>query len=265
VAYTDTMPNDLIEVDEIRITGTSAHPFNPNGREVVDRNGQRIGTIRAILASQSMHQAYFAVVDGGSFASQREVAIPLSLLQFEREPNRVHALFSQEQLQHAPEYRSGAADFAGIGSHWANFAGTAGQQSVEETRVPIVDEDARVSKEEREVGAVEIRKTSEVETRRIQEPVTYTRVTAEVRDVPADQQAAALAGASPLREGETIRVPIEQEELVVEKVQTVKEAVIRKEQDTRMEERDVQLRHDHVEVEEEGDVDAVDDLTRHRR
>lgn len=138
--------------------------------------------------------------------------------------------------------------------------------ATEEIRIPVAEETAEVRKEQRQVGQVTLHKQVEVETRRISEPVTRTRVDVERRVVPADQQAAAAANATPLAEGDTIRVPIVEEELVVQKVPRVTgEVVVRKETETRQAEQDVELRHERVEVEEEEEAEvetAAPDPTR---
>jgi len=126
-----------------------------------------------------------------------------------------------------------------------------------EVRVPVSEETAQVRKEEREVGQVGIRKEVDVETQRISEPVTQTRVVAERRPVPAGEQYTADPNAATLREGETLRVPVVKEELKVEKVpRVVEEVVLRTEQETQQAERDVQLRHERVEVDEEGEAEV---------
>lgn len=133
--------------------------------------------------------------------------------------------------------------------------------ATEEIRVPVSEEIAEVRKTQRQVGEVSVSKQVEVETKHISEPVTRTRVEVERRAVPAGEQAAYDASTTPLKEGDTIRVPIVEEELKVQKVQRVTgEVVIRKETETRQAEQDVQLRHERVEVEEE-DESAVDTVT----
>lgn len=129
--------------------------------------------------------------------------------------------------------------------------------AADEIRVPISEETAEVRKEQRQVGEVSISKQVDVETKHISEPVTRTRVDVERRAIPADQQAAYDASSTPLTEGDTIRVPVVEEELVVQKVPRVTgEVVIRKETETRQVEQDVQLRHERVDVEEEEEAEV---------
>jgi uncharacterized protein (TIGR02271 family) len=128
----------------------------------------------------------------------------------------------------------------------------------EEIRVPVTEETVEVRKQQREVGEVAVRKDVEVETQRISEPVTQTRVVAERRPVSASDQYQVDPNATVLREGEEIRVPVVKEEIKVEKVPRVtEEVVIRTQPETEVIERDVQVRHERVEVEEEGEVDET--------
>ena len=126
-----------------------------------------------------------------------------------------------------------------------------------EIRVPVTEETVQVRKEEREVGEVGIRKEVDVETQHISQPVTQTRVVTERHAVPAGEAYAADPNATVLREGETLRVPVVKEELKVEKVpRVVEEVVVRTEAETQQVERDVQLRHERVEVDEEGEAEV---------
>jgi uncharacterized protein (TIGR02271 family) len=85
--------------------------------------------------------------------------------------------------------------------------------------------------------------------------------------VAAGDQYPLDADATTLREGETLRVPVVKEELKVEKVPRVtEEVIVRTVPETQQVERDVQLRRERVEVDEEGDADVenVDDVATRR-
>lgn len=132
------------------------------------------------------------------------------------------------------------------------YSGAAG-----EMRVPVTEETAQVTKESREVGAVTVEKQTDIVTKHIAEPVTRTTVTAEMRDIPADQQYNASTGGTSLRDGEEIRVPVMEEEIQVQKVPRVtKEMVINTTPVTETVEQDVQLRRERVELRREGDADV---------
>jgi len=157
------------------------------------------------------------------------------------------AMTSNSAMAHDPAM---AAD-SGIASN------TAARNISKEVRVPVTEEEAQIRKEQREIGHVVLRKGIETETQHISEPVMRTHVEVERRAVPADQQHAYAAEGTALKDGETIRVPVVEEELIVQKVPRVtEEVIIRQEAQTRQVEQDVQLRRDRVEVDEEGDVDV---------
>jgi uncharacterized protein (TIGR02271 family) len=136
-----------------------------------------------------------------------------------------------------------------------------------EIRVPVTEETAQVRKDKRETGAVGIRKEVDTETQHISEPVTRTKVEVERQPVAADAAYQPDPNAATLREGETVRVPVVQEELTVEKTPRVtEEVVVRAKPETEQIERDVQLRRERVEVDEEGDaeIEDADDLAARR-
>jgi len=122
-----------------------------------------------------------------------------------------------------------------------------------EVRVPVTDETAEVHKVTRETGQVGVSKDVDIETRHISEPVTRTKVIVEEHDLGTGAHAAT---GNTLNTGETISVPVTEEELVVQKVPHTKEVVIRTQAETETVERDVDLRHERVDVDTEGDVDV---------
>ena len=90
----------------------------------------------------------------------------------------------------------------------SDAAWKAGRATTDEVRIPVREETAQVRKEQRQVGEVGIRKEVDVETKRISEPVTQTRVVAERRAVPPGEQYQVDPNATTLHEGETVRVPV---------------------------------------------------------
>jgi uncharacterized protein (TIGR02271 family) len=155
-------------------------------------------------------------------------------------------------------------DASGMNAGRDTMAGASqGMQGQErEVRVPLTEERADVRKEARQVGEVAVTKRVDTETQHISEPVTRTNVDVEVRDAPGGAYAGTAAGATNLQPGETIRVPVQEEELIVDKDRQVTgEAVIRSRPETTTEERDIQLRRERVDVDrtgEEMDADMDD-------
>ena len=133
-------------------------------------------------------------------------------------------------------------------------------------RIPITEEEVRVGKRQVEAGAVDVRKT--VETKHVEQPVTRRREEVEVerRPIQADQ-----AGTpAEFKEGET-RIPLMEEEVVVEKRPVAKEEiVIRKHAVEDTENVSADLRKERVDIDEKGRVrgkvkrDASDEERRSR-
>lgn len=137
-----------------------------------------------------------------------------------------------------------------------------------EIRVPVTEETARVQKVQREAGHVGITKNVETETRHIAEPVTQTKVSVHTREIPDGEAYTEREGVTHLNTGETLRVPITQEQLVVEKqARVAREVVVNARPETEMVERDVDLRRERVDVHPEGEIEEyeADDVTARRR
>jgi uncharacterized protein (TIGR02271 family) len=275
MSYSRTAPNsgrypdDLATLENLDDWQIVEGEPDPRGYDLLGRNGEKIGSIKNLLASPSTRKIYFAIVETGSDLQHRRYAIPLEQLQFDSSGHKARGAFTGDQFARAPEYRDGGRDFTAYGNYWlagAAPAGVTGMAAAEtpmgagkrEVRVPVTEETAAVRKEQREAGAVVIHKEVETETQHIAEPVTRTRVEVETRAVPAGETYPAGADGTALRDGEVLRIPVVEEELVVEKRPRVtEEVIIRTKPETETVERDVQLRHEHVEVEEEGDVDLT--------
>lgn len=273
IATQGTMPNDLETAEKLGSVQLPKDQADPRGYDLYGRDDQKLGTVKSLLISRSTRQAYFAIVDVGNGANNKRFALPLESLGVNQLEQKAYGPFTREQFQGAPEYREGGRDFSSAFSYWSGLRSgdatpRAATMTTEEVRVPVREETAQVRKEERQVGEVGIRKEVDVETQRISEPVTQTRVEVERRAVPAGEQYTVDPNATALREGETLRVPVTKEELKVEKVpRVVEEVVLRTEQETTQVERDVQLRHEHVKVDEEGEaeVEHRETATPHRK
>jgi uncharacterized protein (TIGR02271 family) len=128
----------------------------------------------------------------------------------------------------------------------------------EAARVTRSAEELRIGKRRVQVGEVVVHKT--VETEQVHEPVTrqVERVHVERRAVEDERPGTIEARV----EGDEIRIPITEEEVVVEKRPVVKEEiVITKDVAQQTETVDAELRRERVEVE----GDAVDDRDPLRR
>lgn len=129
-----------------------------------------------------------------------------------------------------------------------------------EARVPLAEEVAQVRKVQHEAGQFGLAKHVDVETRHISEPVIRTRLETEVREIPAGEAYEAGPQSVDLRPGETLRIAVYEEELVIQKVPRVtREVLIHARPEVEQVEQDIQLRKERVEVLNDGDTDDYAD------
>lgn len=134
----------------------------------------------------------------------------------------------------------------------AGAAGAAGmrQTSEEEQRLKLREEELQARKQTVEKGEVRVRKEVVTEQKSIDVPVTREEVYVERR--PGSGQPSDV----PISEGETYRIPVREEEVIVEKHPVEREEVILGKQpveETRRVSETVQREEAHVE--HEGDID----------
>lgn len=143
-----------------------------------------------------------------------------------------------------------AMSSAGYGATEAGTGG-AGFGKSEEMRVPVVEEELDVSKRVKDTGAVRVTKHVETEERQLKVPIRREEVRVE-RVAPSGDRAASEAS---FGAGETISVPIREEEIEIRKRPVVREEV-RISKQAFEEEREVSepLRREVAEVRTEGDV-----------
>ena len=123
----------------------------------------------------------------------------------------------------------------------------------DEARLTLSEEELAVGKREVSAGAVEVDKRVETEHVRESVPVTHEEVTVERRPVTPGM------GTEARIEGDEIRIPLTEEEVVVDKRAVAKEElVVKKHQVTDQEVVEADLRRERAEVHKEGDVRRVD-------
>lgn len=260
----ERIPTDLENLEMLDDWELGENEPDPRGYDLIGRDGEKIGTIRNLLASPSMQKAYFAVVETGNWLGNRRYAVPLHDISFDTKADRANSRYVREQFRQAPEYGDGNRDFGPSSSYWSRLAVAGSPKdtaqrpaAASEMRVPVMEETAEVRKERRETGFITVRKRVDVETKHISEPVMHTRVVTETREVPAGETYERPASATVLKEGQELRVPVVEEVLVVDKqARVAREVVIQTRPEVEQVERDVELRREKVEVDEEGDVEV---------
>lgn len=202
------------------------------GWEVVAADGTPLGTVDDLLvdrADMAVHELVVAVRETG-----RQARLPLAETRIETEDRRVHL-------------RVGAA------ASLAPYVGGSGLEEMtaagetREVRVTLAEEQLQLTKRVVSAGEARIAKRVETETVRQTVPRMREEVTVERRPLPEG------AGLEPRYEGDTIYVPIVEEELVIEKRRVAREElVIRKTQVVEDEVVETTLRRETAEVIQPG-------------
>lgn len=199
-----SIPNDLAPMEDLPDWKVADGEIDPRGGDVLGAGGEKIGTIVTLLASPTTQRAHFAVVDTGSWFSNKRFVLPLSSLNFRE--GRAYGTFMREHFQGAPEWHEGARDYNSYHSYWTglNTAGTTGSMTApmagtaatsgtmasaattgrEEAVIPVVEEEMHVGKQQVEHG---VRIVSRVTERPVEEQVRLREEHVTVNRVPADR------------------------------------------------------------------------------
>ncbi|MBD0320986.1 MAG: DUF2382 domain-containing protein, partial [Gemmatimonadetes bacterium] len=265
------------------------------GWEVVASDGRKIGEVDELLIdTNAMKVRYLDVeVENGLMAEpDRHVLVPIGYARLDRSGDRVMVdNIASSDLRTMPAYdqspvtrdyettlrdrfMGGAA--AGAATTGAATTGTpastthdtdfythdsfddnrfygrqTGTAGASEQRLTLSEEELAVGKRQVEAGAVEVNKRVETEHVRESVPVTHEEAIVERRPI-TDPMAA--RGAT-IGEGETIRVPLTEEEVVAETRTVAKEElVVRKHEVTETETVEADLRRERAEVHREGET-----------
>ena len=244
---------------------------DPRGWSVVGRDGATIGRVEDLIvdtAAMKVRYLDIAVTDAAATGSSR-ARIPASRVDLEPAQRTVVADLSRAELSAFLGSEPGAASVAGQ-QQWNDATDVAGEPRSRTTdvrtregsdveRLTRAEEELQIGKRQVQAGEVVVGK--HVETERVSTPVErrVEHVRVERRPVSA------ATGAAELREGE-IRVPIMEEEVVVEKRPVVKEeVVITREVATETQQVEADVRRERIDV--SGDEELVDreDATRRQR
>lgn len=259
------------------------------GWEVVASDGRKIGEVDQLLVDTAAMKVRYLDVDVenellASDASDRHVLIPIGYARLDEDSDRVlvDQLASSDvvalpEYTHGPITRDFETDVRRRFDTGFTAAGTTtdtdrdfyshdlydenrfygGRRNLErgEERLTLSEEELAVGKRRMEAGEVDIHKR--VETEHVSRPVTTTHEEAVIERRPITDPGMRTDARI---EGDEIRVPLTQEEAVVEKRVVPKEELVvkkRQVQDTETVEAD--LRRERVDVDREGDVQLRDE------
>lgn len=249
--------SEFARMSEARRFQVSEEDPDPRGWTVVSTDGQTIGEVSDLIIDQSaMKVRYFDIEVNNSWRLDDPHVVvdaqSVDLLEGERRvvlhgvgTEGLSSLPRTSSLMSGYDATSGVAHDRGVEGRDDTLRGT----GAEAARLTRAEEELRVGKREVEAGEVVVNK--HVETEHVQTPVErrIERVRVERRPVTA-----ATTGSVEMREDE-IRVPIIEEEIVVEKRPVVKEEIVlTRDVETETEVVDESVRKERVDVHEEGNV-----------
>jgi len=273
----------LDELDDFKVA--SGDP-DVRGWEVVASDGRKIGSVDNLLIDTGAMKVRYLDVDlddeiVGS-KDDRHILIPIGYARLNEDDDRIRVdslnstdIAGLPAYKHEPltrEYETSVRDRFSAGTTSATAtSGTRDDNSDfysnehyddnqfygsrrsggNEERMTLSEEQLAVGKRQHQAGEVEVRK--EVETRHVREnvPTTHEEVTVERRPVQDGMHAKARI------EEDEVHIPINEEELVVDKrVVPKEELVVKKHQVTENETVEADLRREHAEVRRDGDLDS---------
>jgi uncharacterized protein (TIGR02271 family) len=275
----------LDELDDFKVA--SGDP-DVRGWDVVASDGRKIGEVDNLLIDTGAMKVRYLDVDlddeiVGS-GDDRHILIPIGYARLNEDDDRITVdSLNSTAIAGLPAYRNepltrdyensvrqhfgsgtaatgGAASTSQNSEYYANegydddrFYGSR-RGGTNEERMTLSEEQLAVGRRDHKAGEVEVHK--DVETQHVREsvPVTHEEVTVERRPVQDG-----MHGKARIEEDE-VRVPIHEEELVVDKrVVPKEEIVVKKREVTEHETVEADLRREHVDVRKEGDVNLRDD------
>ena len=229
------------------------------GYEVYDSSGEKIGKVDDLFVDEQDNPEYIGVKMG--FLGMSSTLIPMEICTVDEAGQRINVTTDKETAKNGPtfeddreitpEFENEVYSYYGLqrtqtteepGAYGAYQGETTDE---EELRVQRTEEELRAGTREREAGALNVRKRVVTERQQMEVPTRREEVT--VDRVPVEGEASEAEIGE-----EEIRVPVTEEEAVVEKWPVAKEEVrIRKDvvEDTETVEEDV--RREEVEVDDD--------------
>ena len=236
----------------------SAEDPDPRGWAAIDQSGDALGRVNDLIVdTDAMKVRYLEIEVAGAGASGGRARIPADRVDVDTEAQCVVLDFDRSELaSYIGAYATAGTaattdatrDMAGTGNRGRDAAAVGSDDTA---RLTVAEEELRVGTRPVQAGEVVVGK--HVETERVTTPVErrVERVRVERRPVTG-----ATAGTAELRDGE-VRIPVMEEEVVVDKQPVIKEeVVITKEAGTETEPVEAEVRRERVHV--EGDEALID-------
>src|SRR5256714_1732495 len=196
------------------------------GHDVVDRNGNNVGTLECLWSDHTGQPAFLGVKTGW-FMGKTHV-VPAQRAEVNEVARVIRLPYEEDRIKQAPSYEANMELSEGIEREVSSYynipwertpaiqtAGTGQEQA----RVQLTQEELKVGKRQVEYGGVRLRKIIRTET--VNQPVELQREEIAIERVPAGQ---AKPGSKSFNQ-EEIYIPLRREEPVVQKESRVTEEV----------------------------------------
>jgi uncharacterized protein (TIGR02271 family) len=276
----------IVPLNELSDFKVASDDPDVRGWDVISADGKRVGEVENLLVDTgAMKVRYLDVdVDGDLLKTDRDrhVLVPIGYARLDRDDNRIVVDNLQSgDIAQLPAYgsepltrdyennvmrswkRDSAASVGVNDDFYANdsfrddqFYGRSREAGArEDDRMTLSEEQLAVGKREHEAGSVNVGKRVETEHVREEVPVRHEEVTVERRPIQdGDMSAAPRIGE------DEVRIPVTEEEVVVDKRAVPKEEiVVRKREVEETETVEADLRRERADVRPEGDVRMRDD------
>jgi uncharacterized protein (TIGR02271 family) len=250
----------MVDIDTVR---------SWQGATMVDRDGDKVGTIESIYVDDQTGQPEWALVNTGFFGT-RSTFVPIA--QASASGDQVQVPFEQQRVKDAPNMDpDGHLSEQEEQELWRHYGLDYGDAATDEDRDTVgrdtsgpttdeamtrSEEELRVGTETRERGRARLRKYVTTEQQTVTVPVSREEVRVEREPITDANLDAATSG--PAISEEEHEVTLREEEVVVDKRAVPKERV-RLDTETVTEERQVseEVRKEQIQV--EGDTDRLRD------
>jgi len=293
----------VVPLDELHDFKVADGDPDVRGWEVISADGRKIGDVDTLLVDTAAMKVRYLDVDveddllEDTGDEDRHILIPIGYARLDQDDDRifVDALDSND-IRTLPAYthegltrdyetslrqrwdrglratgatgsaasmpRSADEDFYAHEGYDENrfFGSRRGEGG--ERRLSLSEEELDIQKRRHQAGEVDVRKRVETEHVREDVPVMREEVTVERRPVEGGRMDANAR----IGEDQEIRIPVTEEEVVVEKRPVVKEELVVKKQQVEGERTvEADLRKERAEIRREGDVDVRDERDQRNR
>jgi uncharacterized protein (TIGR02271 family) len=244
------------------------------GYDVVDRNGNHIGTLDCLWSDHTGQPAFVGVLTGW-FLGKTHV-VPAQSVDVSERNQRLRLPYTEEKVRNAPAYDAeeemnearereiyryyeieqpmhsapASTEMRAREATSRDVPPKIGTESREEATMPLTEEKVKVGKREVEAGGVRLRKV--VRTEVVNQPVELRREEVVIERVPVERAQEARERAS---EENEVYIPLRREEAVVSKEARVREEVrVRKESHTDRQDVSETVRKEDVEIDRSGEA-----------